>query len=541
MKRAIGLIFIYIIEILFGIFYFVKSLWNKVVSAIPFFNNIADFFRSILKLFRSWLNFSFFNNLPLRAQNIIVIILLNIIFTIIYLIFFGVLTFIIRKSKQKKMARERNRVFTLSEEEKAKFEWKLYERKFPGRRLISLIVPIFLMLTIVVIRFDKSICEQYDSFNKGYFDVFNNCKPYIGSFGSWCETVISKYIGLNNNIVNAIGVTWVEWIEIALVTIVICLLWYGFFSLFAKPFRRYQAKKRAKRARAKYVYKMELLEYKAWKKAQKEKEISQKNRDLYDSDNALITDVEADVKSISNVEDSNVIKPRNNIDSPSQQAYIDDISTGVTDLGIIEEDNDEIQQPIISRETHFVGDEDVDIVLEEEPILETIEEKDEFFDDILEEDETFDRYLFESTPSLNIDDKVKKYNIEVIEDGQIEEEVEIKDDILIMEYDDAKSTQVSLPVIKNEKKDIDIISPSEVTSINNQGEKKKKPIKPIDIRSKHDEVIDYIVDTSKSQSVSLKSEDVQIKLEENIKQKNVLLHEIKEKKNIKPINPIKVK
>lgn len=540
MKRAIGLIFIYIIEILFGIFYFIKKLWNKVVSAIPFFYNIADFFRNILKLIRGWLNFDFFNNLPLRAQNIIVIILLNIVFTIIYLVFFGVLAFIIRKSKQKKMARERNRVFTLSEEEKAKFEWKLYERKFPGRRLISLIIPVFLMLTIVVIRFDKAICAQYDLFNKGYFDIFNNCKPYIGNFGNWCETIISKYIGLNNNIVNAIGVTWVEWIEIALVTIVICLLWYGFFSLFAKPFRRYQAKKRAKRARIKYVYKMELLEYKAWKKTQKEKEISQKNRDLYDSDDALITDVEADVKSISNVEDSNVMKPRNNIDSPSQQAYIDDISTGVTDLGIIEEDNDEIQQPIISRETHFVGDEDVDIVLEEEPILETIEEKDEFFDDILEEDETFDRYFFESTPSLNIDDKVKKYNVEVIEDGQVEEEIEIKDDILIMEYDDSKSIQVPFPALKNENEENNI-SLSKVTIVDNKDEKRKKPIKPIDIRSKNEEVINYIVDTSKSQSVSLKSEELQIKIENENKQKNVLLHEIKEKKNIKPINPVKVK
>lgn len=614
MKRALGLIFIYIAEICFGIIYYVKDVWNKLIVSAPFLKDISEFLRSILNLVKGWINFDFFNNLPNLAKNIIIIIIFNIVFTIVYLIIFGIITYFLKKSKKKKMAQERKRVFVLSDEEKARFDWKLYEKRFPGRRLLSLLIPLFLIFICIVVRYDIKFCKSYDPYNDGYFNIFSSTfLPYLGGFGEWCEKVTASYIDFNSKVVRKIGVVWFEWVEIGIGTIIVLLLWYGFFSIFAKPFRRHRAKVRARKVRRKYVDKMESLEYKAWKKTQKENQVSKKNRDLYDNDENLIENVESDVKTIV-LEKETEEKKINSIDNVTQQNYIDDISTGVTDLGVIEEENNEIQEPLINRETHFVGDEDVDIVLEEEPVVETIEDEEDFYnnnDNLVEE--TFDRYQSDTMLVLNLDDKIKKYNIEVIdEDGKIERFVdndapEIKDfeevadervlyetenvekeknidnettklEIVTEEVKQEENNQIQDEVKQkeieqkqteitetkqeeNEQNNLDIVEDQIINSDENIETEKTvvikespKKVKVVNIKlidpseenRDRSKIIDYIVTTSKEQTIKLKDNSINEPVVTDEKKEfdgkiRRIKHKKQIKKDIKPVKPISVK
>lgn len=568
MKRTLGLIFIYILEVLFGVFYYVKSIWKSIINALPFFNTIASWIRFLFKIFKGWLNFEFFNGLPNIVKNVIIALLLNLIFTILYLIIFGIIAKVQKNIKKKRIASESNRIFTLSEEEKAKFEWKLFERKFPGRRIASLIIPLSFVFACIVIRFDISICNKYDAHNKGFVSWFSQIQPYLTSFGLWIEDVTCRYIVLNNRIVNSIGVVWFEWVEIAIGTIVLVFIWYGIFSIFAKPFGRHKAKQRAKKAREKYIYKMELLEYKAWKKAQNENKVSQKNKELFENEESLIVDSKSNIKPIAEINVNNKLIT-NNV-SIFQKDYIDDISTGVTDLGLIEEDNSELKEPLIKKETHFVGDEDVDIVLEEEPIVETIEEEEEYYSDTTEEqDETFDRFQIESISSLNLDDKIKKYNIDVIEEGgatehYLEEEVPViqeYEDMVILSENIIDVNQNNNNIKESNKKEVEVkidvkednVDSSDDASIKKIDIKKinqsliKRPTKPIEISVDRQKINEYIVETSKNQALIFASQEVyqkndtpRINIDNTngikiLHQKNVI------KKSIKPVDPIQTK
>ena len=415
MKRKIGLVVILILEVAFAVIYYVKSLWNRVISVLPLMDTFAGWIREFLGKLKTWLDIPYFRDCPNMAKNIIIIVVLNLLFIIVYLVVFGIIASIQRRVRRRKIAKmSNNRRVVLSDEEKAKFEWKLYEKHFPIRRLLSLIIPILFTSGCLLIRFDRYMCETYDHYTAGYFDWFRDGQAYLGQFGTWLETVFSNYIAVNNRIVDSIQVTWVEWIEIGVAFLVLCLIWWGIFSIFARPFRKHHAKKLAKKAKNKYVAKMEYLEYKALKKGAKEMRVSKKNRDLYDNE-VYLPETEADVKAIAVSTLPTEEKEKSDAQT-DEQDYIDDISTGVTDLGVIEEDTGEMQEPLSVRETHFVGDEEIDIELEEEPIIETIEEEEAYYNDTEIEEDTFERYQPGNVSGIDIDDKIKKYNIDVIEE-----------------------------------------------------------------------------------------------------------------------------
>lgn len=422
MKRAIGLICIFVVEIAFGVVYYLKNIWNQIVAAIPYAETIAGWFRQILTFFKDWISFEAFSRLPNMAKNIIIIVALNLVFLILYLLIFGIIAAIQKRSRRKKLLKNTKKTFTLSDEEKAKFEWKLYEKKFPIRRLISLLIPILFTLICIVIRYDVQLCAAEDSFHEGYFTYYSSIRSYLGGFGAWIDGVSAKYIHLNNRIVNAVQVTWVEWVEIGVAFFVLCLIWWGFFSIFARPFRRHHAKKKARKAKNKYVARMELLEYKAWKKSVKEASVSAKSKEFYEEESSIV-DAHAEVSpiavTIDSSRDEDNEKLKENV-STAEKDYIDDIAAGVTDLGVIEEDTGELNEPLTVRETHFVGEEEVDIVLEEEPVIETIEEEDAYYNGAAEEEEAFERYQPEAATSLNVEDKIRKYNIDVIDESEQE-------------------------------------------------------------------------------------------------------------------------
>lgn len=543
MKRKIGLIIILSIEIVIGVLYNINSVWSSMTSAVPFLSLIETWISNFVDFIKGLLNIPYFKDFEEPVKDWIVWITLNLLFVLLYSLIFGIIALIQRNIRRKKYKQaHNNQGYLLTDEEKAKFEWKLYVTKFPTRRLISLIIPTFFAFVFVVIRYDENLCAAYDLANKGSFTLFTNIKPYIGDLGVWLETTVSKYIVFNNQIYNQIKVTWVEYIELGLVYVLVCLLWWGLFSIFIKPVRTGIAKAKARRAKNRFIVKMEALEYKALKKAEKELRVSKKNKDLYSSEN-FINDVGEDVKAIATpIEEDKKEKDSAKKEPVSvEQDYIDDISTGVTDLGLIEEDNSELQEPISVREQHFVGDEEVDIVLEEEPIIETIEEEEAYYNDVDEKEETFERYQPETIDSFNIEDKIKKYNIDVIEENQEVEYYQEDDAPVIQEFEEKETSEVKeLKTIQEEvpneekeplkfikdKKDKKIIKP--VLPLNNDESKKdnKKIIKPIELNKDRQKIIDYIISTSNSQK---ENKDV----EENKKIKP--LHPIKPKKEIKPI------
>lgn len=438
MKRTIGLIIIFILEIAFGVIYYVKDIWNVIITALPFLEVPIGWIKNVFTYFKGLLTFDLFTQLPNLAQNIIIVIALNIVFVIVYLIIFGIIAAIQRSNRRRKIEKIAQKKFSLSDEEKAKFDWKLYERRFPIRRIFSLLIPTLVVALFVLIRFDKSLCSTVEG-NVGYFDVYNFCKPYIEPASAFIDNIFTQYMLLNNRIVEALGVTWVEWVEIGLVYVILCLLWWGFFSIFAKPFRKHLAKRRAKKAKNRYVAKMEYLEYKALKKAQKEASTSQKNREFFEeeaiiSENRMeVTPIAVSINATAD-NDNSLLKERA---SAAEREYIDDIATGVTDLGVVEEDTSEIQEAITVRETQFVGEEEIDITLEEEPVIETIEEEDTYYNDMPEAEEGFERYQPETTSSLEIEDKIKKYNINVIDELN-ENTTKFEDDTIstIKDYED---------------------------------------------------------------------------------------------------------
>ena len=217
MKRKIGLIIILSIEIIIGVLYNINSVWSSMTSAVPFLSLIETWISNFVDFIKGLLNIPYFKDFEEPVKDWIVWITLNLLFVLLYSLIFGIIALIQRNIRRKKYKQaHNNQGYLLTDEEKAKFEWKLYVTKFPTRRLISLIIPTFFAFVFVVIRYDENLCAAYDLANKGSFTLFTNIKPYIGDLGVWLETTVSKYIVFNNQIYNQIKVTWVEYIELGL-------------------------------------------------------------------------------------------------------------------------------------------------------------------------------------------------------------------------------------------------------------------------------------------------------------------------------------
>ena len=173
-----------------------------------------------------------------------------------------------------------------------------------------------------------------------------------------------------------------------------------------------------------------------------------------------------------------------------QADYIDDISTGVVDLGVVGT-GDEESEPIERKIPVFVGEEEVDITLDREPLVE-IEEEDVYED--IEEDEMpfFEKYSPELTDYSYIDESLLKNQVEVVDDNQDEkEEIFAK----VQNYED-KVKQVEIEHIEEivEENIVSEETPKEEVSIEETPkeevvkiiykEEKKKKIKPIDIKKR---------------------------------------------------------
>lgn len=566
MKKFILILILLLSTALVGT-YEILSLQSIIVGFVPFLSGVYATIGSLFASLRGLVPF-LSEYLLEWACALVIYLVLAIAFTIVYLIFFGVIGLFTKKSRKKKF----NEAFggnpvVLTEEQQAKFDYKLYENRFPTWRLIVILLEIVLIVLFVFIRFDLIFATPGGQYGDGLYlfientgfiadefakegslrpQLFSNyLLPYLGTFGQMIGRWVANIYILNVGVIFQ-GQMYLEIICIAVVALVLILFTYALGSIFAGPIRRSKAKKRAKKSKEKYVRKLENLEYKAWVKSQKENRISEKNRLLYNEDKELDNPINVVPIATSNKEEEKNIS----VSQTPEQNYIDDISTGVTDLGLIEEDNNEIQKPLTSRETRFVGDEENDIVLEEEPIIETIEEEEAFYNDKISEiDDNFEKYQPVTSKDLDIEDKVKKYNIDVIEENSpvvYKEETpaiqEFEEKDLVVERPMKKTEVVSKPVkpivvdekpmdtaeeVIEESKEVEqevieevaeteevveLIKPKQpvVATRKKVSTAKRKPIRPVDVISdKDNRLAEYIVNTSDSSQLAMTQEELE--------------------------------
>lgn len=492
---------------------------------------------------------SIFGNAPVYLRNTILFIIIMILFIIIWKIIFAIIHLIrknVRKNKIKKALGEN--AIELTEEEMNQYDYKLYENKFrfPTIRFIIMLVEILLFAVFLIIRFDVIYIVPGGIVNEGdlllFYDVSNGNAPFIvddatQSFTSrfyifhnainglrvefmyFFATLVGHYIQFANGLLHGLGAQGEIIVEIIIIVFILLVLILITFLLglpFSKSIRKHRAKKYAKKKKEKYIKQLEDKEYKTWKQGLKKGDVSKKNEDLYVEEpieNIDITPIVVETKT----EETEV-----KTNQTAEQNYIDDISTGVTDLGLVEEDDNELQTPLTTRETRFVGDEESDIILEEEPIIETIEEEEAYYNEASEEtEESFEKYQPETVKDLELEDKVKKYNIDVIDEAE-EVEPYKEETPAIEEFEDreiAFTTNVIEEPVKEETiEEVKVEDPVEAE------EKPKKPTKPIEVTKKTTKTkgkitpvdavdeqgksSDYILETSDGSQLAMTEEEL---------------------------------
>ena len=532
-------------------------------STLGFLEGIYVALDGFFETFRTMFS-SLFGALPPFLQNIIIFAVFLIAFIIVWSIIFAIIGAIargIRKKKIKNALGEEGIVLT--EEQQAQFDYKLYEKKFrfPTIRFIFILLELLLVAVFVIIRFDVIYAVEGGVLNEGDLLLFTyEGKPFVVDtvltfeslprltlfhgfinsvrvqFVYFIATLMGYYIQLMNSLLGGFGPTGAlvaEIIIIVLVALVLILFTFLLGLPFAGLIRRARAKKYAKKAKQKYIKKLEDEEYKAWKKANKKGGVSEKNQNLYNEDTTGPTvDVEPIV-----VQNKDETVEKTTAQTPEQN-YIDDISTGVTDLGLVEEDDNELQKPLTTRETRFVGDEESDIVLEEEPIIETIEEEEEYYNANGDEvDENFEKYQPETAKDIELEDKVKKYNIDVIDEN--EDVQPFKEETpAIEEFDDREIAYVSNEIVEptpvepvQEEKPVEEVkktptkrkpatkkttktkkSPTKTKKTTKSTTKKPtkpvKPIKPVDAVDEKGKGKDYILETSDGSQLAMSEEEI---------------------------------
>lgn len=444
MFRKIGLFLVLAVELFLGLCYGFTKIGDPVFQALPFIEPISDglltFFRNICE----GVNVMGLLNVSHKIAMAITVAVVNIIFIIVWFVFFYILLVIIRSIKRHKRRKSNVGPYALSEEEKRRFEWKLFAKRKPIKRIISLIIPLAFIALFVITRFDKNVAALggAEGFTTFYTDFINPIfrrvsvrytNSYLDLFfntgGTGYIELVVKYLH---------DVMWVEYIILAVAGILILVIWYLIFTLFARIFKKPCAKRRAKIAKRKYILQMENLEYRARKTGCKN--ISRKAEDALDYS---VVDGETAATEIAEIDENNKTRP---VGLYKQAAYIDDISTGVTDLGVAPEEEEQTT-PLIEREARFVSENDVDIVLEEEPVIEVTEEETptEVDFEIEEEDPFFEKYQPEDVDVTPVVDYAEKQEVIVEEAPQ-----EVKEEpVIIKQYIEVPSS-INEEVIKEE-------------------------------------------------------------------------------------------
>ena len=304
----------------------------------------------------------------------------NIAWIIVFYIIFGIIGAIIKASKTKKRRRLVSE-YKLTPSEEKRFVPANYKKK-TGRWVgWTMIIPILAIAVFVFARFDvrnilawePKINNEYgmDIYWKGIIPVLDtildpikvdNYIQILFTNGSW------GYFDLINKYLVSVP-HWLEYVILAVAGLLILFVWWGIFKLISLIFRNAGAKCRCRKAKKAYIEKMEKTEYKLRKKY-KDDSIAKGDEFL----RIIEEEQSEDAQEIAKIKEEKSKRHLKKIDA-RKKAYLEEIGYGVTDLGVSDEIK-ETKEPIVEREIRYISDADVDIILDEEPVIEIVEEDD---------------------------------------------------------------------------------------------------------------------------------------------------------------------
>lgn len=506
MKRIIGLLLFYLAQFILMILFLVPSFSEYFRNNVSFLVNLWDFYKSILNIVSNIFNLNMISSLSSRIINMLSSIILNFIVTMIYCIIVLILDSVFTSIRRKKLKNIKLDRYSLSEEEKNRFDYRLFERKFSFKGMLSYLIPIFIIFILIVIRFDRTICLN-DNYREGYFDIYSReIRPFLNSIHpdivNVIEAIFYNYIIFFNKTIEIVKLDSIEYILFLIIIFLLFVTWSACVLIASKLNHKRSAKIRAYKAKKKYITKMEKLELKA--KLKSEKRISSKAEEFVGED-VKYNSIYEDASSISLIEEKN--SEYNYKNRIKEAEYIDDISTGVTDLGIVS-NSVEDEEPVERKIPIFINDEDVDIVLDKEPFVEVEEEYDDYEEDVMP---FFEKYSPELSDLSFINDSLLETQIEVEEEYEEHEELIYSNINNINEID--KDNQNSETPIKVEENEIieEKIEPKEIIVKKSEN---KKNIKPINIKRK-------FTDDNRFKNARKKYLQINSNINDNLKKENI--------------------
>ena len=419
--------------------------FNYVISIASLGHNLLTWLANVLYIspvIGSLLGF----NMPV-VEVLIVLLACNLAWIIVFYIIFGTIGVISRKVKTKKR-RKVISPYKLTPTEEKRFVSANYKKKATKWVGKTMIVPILLIVLFLLARFDKAVIENYGLLINNSFGLniytnyvlvvfdgiinplqFNNIFQYV-----FTNKLGIGYFDLVNNFL--VSLTWAEYVILGLACVLILLVWFFVFKLIALIFRGSRSKKLAKKAKAKYIEKMEKVEYKLRKKY-KEDAVAKGDEFL----NIIEEELKDEALVIAKIKEDKTSRYQKKIDA-KKKAYLEEIGYGVVDLGISKETQTETKEPIIEREIRYISDADVDIILDEEPVIEIVveddmeevelstNEDDLFFEKYQEDDvdlELVEEYKASPTDVMEYVQTKVQLNVEKEVEENITEEVEIEE------------------------------------------------------------------------------------------------------------------
>lgn len=447
MKKKIGIIIILLFEfLLLGLYGLQFS-----ITINNFFGHeldICKFFYQLIVLKPSLLlhldSYSF--------GKLLTLIIVNVAFIVVYFTVFCTVGVILKSRKRKKVYRVVKVPYELNEAEEERFSYKNYLKKFPTKRVISLIIPVSFIVLFILMRYDIEFSSRVNFFEVGIFDTYSRfIDPFIqkvfnntDSFTNVASKVFTNEMHIGYaDLINKLpeSVAWLEYIILVLFAVLILAIWFGFFTLFNLFFKKTCAKRKAKKARENYIFKKDYKEYKY--RIKHAKEYSSKSEKFM----SLVEDNNKDNQVIADSKNAKKLKRENDV----PEDYYDDLGNGVRDLGVGEIEKENPDKAKTEREVRYISDKDFDITLEAEPVIEVVEDdeidpihqqskEDELFYEKYQQDEveikdyenySKDRQIISDYVS-SINDNVNNNEVSSSKEGQIEEQ-EVQDEPIEVE------------------------------------------------------------------------------------------------------------
>lgn len=430
MKKKIGIIIILLFEfLLLGLYGLQFS-----ITINNFFGHeldICKFFYQLIVLKPTLLlhldSYSF--------GKLLTLIIVNVAFIVVYFTVFCTVGVILKSRKRKKVYRVVKVPYELNEAEEERFSYKNYLKKFPTKRVISLIIPVSFIVLFILMRYDIEFSSRVNFFEVGIFDTYSRfIDPFIqkvfnntDSFTNVASKVFTNEMHIGYaDLINKLpeSVAWLEYIILVLFAVLILAIWFGFFTLFNLFFKKTCAKRKAKKARENYIFKKDYKEYKY--RIKHAKEYSSKSEKFM----SLVEDDNKDNQVIADSKNAKKLKRENDV----PEDYYDDLGNGVRDLGVGEIEKENPDKAKTEREVRYISDKDFDITLEAEPVIEVVED-DEI--DPIHQQSKEDELFYEKYQQDDID--IKDYEnyskdrqtlndyVSSINDGEKSDEIETQE------------------------------------------------------------------------------------------------------------------